>query len=100
LVHQGEVLHNFRPQSSVLPDILAENSKNLTAFCTEWNLFQYTRVPFGLAIGAQVLTELLDQVFQDFKFDFVYHYLDVVVIYNEDFDSHIEHIRLVLERLR
>jgi hypothetical protein len=79
---------------------LAENSKHLTVFCTNWNLFQYTRVPFGLATGAQVLTRLLDQVFQDLKFDFVYHYLDDIVIYSEDFDSHVEHIRLVLERLR
>ena len=36
---------------------------------------------FGLAMGAQVLTRLLDQMFQDLKFDFVYHYLEDVVIY-------------------
>jgi hypothetical protein len=79
---------------------LAENSKRLTAFFTDWNLFQHTRVPFGLATGAQVLTGLLDQFFQDFKFDFVYHYLDDVVIHSEDFDSHVEHIRFVSECLR
>jgi hypothetical protein len=50
---------------------LASASKPLTAFCTDWNLYQYTRVPFGLAKGTQVLTRLLDQVFQDLKFDFV-----------------------------
>jgi hypothetical protein len=33
---------------------LARSSKPLTAFCTDWNLYQYTRVPFGLATGAQV----------------------------------------------
>jgi hypothetical protein len=37
----------------------------------DWNLYHYTRVPFGLATGAQVLTRLLDRVFQDLKFDFV-----------------------------
>jgi hypothetical protein len=31
---------------------LAQASKHLTAFCTDWNLYQYTRVPFGLATGA------------------------------------------------
>ena len=59
---------------------LAKSSKPLTAFCTDWNLYQYTRVPFGLATGAQMLTRLLDHVLQDLKFDFVYHYLDDVVI--------------------
>jgi len=40
-------------------------------------------VPFGFAIGAQVLSRLLDRVFQDTTFEFVYHYLDDVVIYIE-----------------
>jgi len=50
---------------------LSEASKPLTAFCTDWNLYQYARVPFGLATGAQVPTRLLDRVFQDLKFKFV-----------------------------
>ena len=79
--------------------LLSEASKPLTAFCTDWNLYQYKRVPFGLATGAQVLSRLLDRVFQDIKFMFVYHYLDDV-IYSESFEEHLEHIRLVLERLR
>jgi hypothetical protein len=57
-------------------------------------------VPFGLATGAHVLTRLLDQVFQDLKFDFVYHYLDDMVIYSESFEAHLEHVRLALDCLR
>ena len=79
---------------------LSKDSKPLTAFCTDWNLYQYTRVPFGLATGAQVLSRLLDRVFQDINFEFVYHYLDDVVIYSESFEEHLEHIRPMLERLR
>jgi len=55
---------------------LDKTSKPLTAFSTDWNLYQYTRVPFVLATGAQVLSRLLDRVFQDIKFEFVYHYLE------------------------
>jgi hypothetical protein len=79
---------------------LSKASKPLTAFCTDYNLYQYARVPFGLVTGAQVLSRLLDRIFQDNKFEFVYHYLDDVVIYSESFDDHLEHTRLVLERLR
>jgi hypothetical protein len=32
--------------------LLANASKPLTAFYTDWNLYQYTRVLFGLATGA------------------------------------------------
>jgi hypothetical protein len=79
---------------------LAKASKPLTAFCTDWKLYQYTRAPFGLATGAQVLPRLLHHVFQDLKFDFVYHYLDDVVIYSESFEAHLEHVRLALDHLR
>jgi hypothetical protein len=43
---------------------LSERSKPLTAFATDWNLYEYTRVPFRIATGAQVLTRLLDIVFR------------------------------------
>jgi len=79
---------------------LSEASKPLTDFCTDWNLYQYARVPFGLATGVQVLTRLLDRVFQDLKFKFVYHYLDDVVVYSESFEQHLVHIKKVLDRLR
>ena len=79
---------------------LAKSSKPLTTFYTDWNLYKYTRVPLRLATVVQVVTRLLDHVFQDLKFNFVYHYLDDVVIYSENFETHLEHIRLVLDRLR
>jgi hypothetical protein len=79
---------------------LSAAAKQYTAFCTDWNLYQYTRVPFGLATGAQVLTKLLDMVFQDIKFVYIYHYLDDVVIYSESFDLRMEHLRKVFDRLR
>jgi hypothetical protein len=57
-------------------------------------------MPFGLATCAQVLTRLLDREFQDLKFEFVYHYLDDVVVYSENFEEHLEHLKIVLDRLR
>jgi hypothetical protein len=77
-----------------------ERSKSLTAFATDWNLYEYTRVPFGIATGAQVLTQLLDQVFSDVKFKFVFHYLDNLVIYSNFFQEHLRHLREVFTRLR
>ena len=79
---------------------LTEDSKHMTAFATDWNLFEFCRVPFGLATGAQVLTRLLDKIFSDVKFQFVYHYLDDLVVYSEDFEQHMEHLREVFFRLK
>jgi len=79
---------------------LAQSSKPLTAFCTDWNPYQYTCVSVGLATGAQVLTILLDQLFQDLKIDYAYCYLDYVATYSKSFEAHLEQIPLVLDRLR
>jgi hypothetical protein len=49
---------------------LSEESKYLTAFCTDCNLYQYLRVPFGIATDTQVPTCLLDNIFHDVKFKF------------------------------
>jgi hypothetical protein len=79
---------------------LSKSSKHLTAFCTEWNLYKYKRVPFAIATGAQVLTRLLDFIFHDVKFRFVYHYLDDLIIYSDSFTQHLQHVEEVLKRLR
>lgn len=79
---------------------LAEKSRQYTAFATDWNLYEFTRVPFGIATGAQVLTRLLDIVFGDVKFKYVFNYLDDVVIYSDSFDEHMVHLQDVFSRLR
>jgi hypothetical protein len=63
-------------------------------------LYQYRRVPFGIATGAHVLTRVVDMIFHDVKFKFVCHYVDELVIYSEDFDQYLEHVSQVLSRLR
>lgn len=34
---------------------LAKESRLFTVFCEPWNLYQYTRIPMGLAVGARTL---------------------------------------------
>jgi hypothetical protein len=82
---------------------LAKTSCPLTAFCTNWKLYQYTRVPFGLATGPLVLATLFDRVFHDIQYLSVYHYLADPVVNTEDFESHLvntEQVFLSLKRCR
>jgi hypothetical protein len=79
---------------------LSERSHQCTAFATDWNLFEFCRVPFGIATGAQVLTRLLDKIFSNVKFKFLYHYLDDLVVFSSSFDKHILHLREVFTRLQ
>lgn len=79
---------------------LEEDSKKITAFCVPWNLYQFTRVPMGLAVGAQTLTRLLDSILHDIKFQYVFNYLDDVLVYSETFEEHLLHLREVMTRFR
>lgn len=79
---------------------LAEESKKLTAFAVPFNLYQFTRVPFGLSQGSSVCSRLLEKIFHDLKFKYVYHYLDDIVIYSKSMREHVNHLREVLSRLR
>ena len=79
---------------------LSKESRPYTAFCVPWNLYQYTQVPMGLAVGAQTLTRLLDLVFQDVKFKFIFNYLDDLLVYSKTYDEHLCHLREVMSRLR
>lgn len=66
---------------------------HITSFCTGWNLYQFKRVPFGQATGAQVLTRLLDKIFHDINFGYVFNYLDDVVVFSGNFEDHLGHLR-------
>jgi len=54
----------------------------------------------GISIGSQGLNRVLDEIFADLKNDFVFNYLDDLVIYSRSLEEHARHVRVVLHRLR
>lgn len=55
---------------------LDSQSRQYTAFCTPYGLFEFNTVPQGLKIGSQALTRVMDEILGDFKFKFVFNFLD------------------------
>jgi hypothetical protein len=79
---------------------LDEQSKKYTAFVVPWGQFEYNYVPFGLANGSMVLTDLINKIFGDIKFKYLYTFFDDIVIYSDTFEEHINHVKEVLLRLK
>ena len=68
-----------------------------TAITTPFGLFEFIRMPFGLRNAAQTFQRFIHQVLHGL--DFVYAYIDDLLIASSSTDEHLEHLRLLFQRL-
>ena len=68
-----------------------------TAVITPFGLFEFLRMPMGLKNAAQAFQRLMDSVCADLEFVFVY--LDDILIASESEAQHVEHLTLLFDRL-
>lgn len=69
-----------------------------TAICTPFGLFESLRMPFGLRNAAQTFQRFLDQVTRDL--DFVFVYIDDILVASRNEQEHLQHLRLLFSRLK
>lgn len=80
---------------------LAEESKPYTSFVVPWAQYEFNYLPFGLASGSMVLTSLIDRIFGDIKFNYIYNFFDDLCVYSDStFEDHLQKVGLVIQRLR
>jgi transposase InsO family protein len=79
--------------------VLSEDSKCYTAFTTGWSLWEYERLPFGLANAPAHFQRLMQLVLSGLLWVTTLVYIDDVIIYSPSFEQHLVHLRQVLERL-
>ena len=68
-----------------------------TAVITPFGLFEFVRMPFGLKNAAQAFQRLMDTACQGL--DFVFVYLDDILIASHSHAEHIKHTRTLFQRL-
>ncbi|XP_062374615.1 uncharacterized protein LOC134062574 isoform X2 [Sardina pilchardus] len=73
--------------------------KEKTAFVTPMGLFQWERMPFGLCNAPATFQRLMQRCLGERVHDYLLIYLDDVIIYSLDFNSHLIHLEQVFERL-
>ena len=70
-----------------------------TAFICHRGLFEFVRMPFGLANGPAHFQRVMDIVFRDLLGVCVMVYIDDIVIYSKNMNEHLKHLELVFDRL-
>ncbi|KAK2908400.1 hypothetical protein Q8A73_009473 [Channa argus] len=78
---------------------IREGDEWKTAFNTPLDQFEYLVMPFGLTNAPAVFHSLINSVLRDFINQFVFVYLDDILIFSRNLHDHQQHVRLVLQRL-
>jgi len=81
-----------------IPIRVADRDK--TAFITRRGCFRYRVMPFGLTCAPSVFQRLMDLVLCGLTYETCLVYLDDIIVFSCDFDSHLARLREVFARLR
>ena len=70
-----------------------------TAFRTRYGHFEFLFLPFGLTNAAATFMNLMHTIFRGLLDDFVIIFLDDILVYSRDVETHLTHVRKILEIL-
>ena len=71
-----------------------------SAFVTPSGVYQWKRLPFGLAAAPSSFQHLLTQVLHHLNYQIALVYVDDILVFSKTFEDHLKHLQLVFDRLR
>ena len=77
-----------------------EQDRKYTAFSSHEGLFEFNRLPFGLTNAPASFQRALDVILARFKWKTCLIYLDDIIVFSRDVESHIDHVDQILSVLR
>ena len=89
---------NLRSGYHAIP--IKDQDRDKTAFITRRGCFRYKVLPFGLTTAPSVFQRLMDLVLCGLTYITCLVYLDDIIVYSRHFDSHVQRLQEVFERLR
>ena len=78
---------------------LSEQSKPLTAFTTHSGKFQWNVLPFGIRIGVQTFSFVINKAIGHCS-DFAANYLDDILVFSRTTEDHMEHLGRIFAALQ
>ena len=78
---------------------MSEQSKPLTAFTTHSGKFQWSVLPFGIGIGVQTFSFVINKAIGHCS-DFAANYLDDIIVFSRIAEDHMGHLEKTFEALQ
>ena len=78
--------------------VLSEKSRPKSTFVSSFGKWEFKRCPFGLAQAPAYFQRLVNEVLSGLTFAF--SYLDDILVYSPDMETHLEHLRKLFMKLR
>ena len=79
---------------------LEENSKQKTGFMVDGQLFEINVMPFGACNASATFQRLMDKVLKGMTWRQCLVYIDDVLVFAKDFDTHMKNLEETLDRIR
>ena len=76
-----------------------EESRRYTAFITPWGLYEWVRIPFGLTNSPGCFQRYMEQCVDGLRDTICVPYLGDLIVFSPDFNTHLNHLKQVFERL-
>ena len=77
--------------------VLSEKSRPKSAFVSPFGKWAFKRCPFGLAQAPTYFQRLVNKALSGFTFAF--GYLDDILVFSPNMETHMEPLRVLFERL-
>ena len=94
----SKIYSTFDMRSGYYHMALSVESQPKSASVSSFGKWEFKRCLFGLAQAPAYFQRLVNEVLSGFTFAF--GYLDDILVFSPDMESHLEHLRLLFERLR
>jgi hypothetical protein len=76
------------------------SDKPKTTFITQYSLYEYMVMSFGLTNAPAYFMYLMNKVFKEYLDKFMVVFIDDILLFSKNEEEHDEHLRLVLQKLR